>query len=403
MGARPVVVLVFMRTTIVLRSAQLALGAGLLIVATGCKKGDDGAAASASAAASAAPAESDAPLTLEQYETLLTALSSCKAVESESSYYGSVESSCPALKALHAARSKKNAMKNISGKTGPLTRKLLEHKSPAVRVQAAGMVQSLLGTSKDNQKAVVDLAKNEKDIAVLKALIHAIANDGKRNPDVGSTLLSLAAHENAHVRATAAVGISSSWNKGMPGGVEKLIQLMERDPDPLTRQAACAYAGQHDDDRLIPVYTKLTAPRADADLAAKCFGGLLKMWASYPLFSNANEKAYKLTLKLLFQKPRTDKLPPWTTMGTFESVGKGKGSSFEKWKAQATWFNAKDVKRAMLEIAGDKSANWLGRSGAVRAAVALGGTKAELAALKGKIGDDRQVVSQIDKSMPEAK
>lgn len=390
------------------RAWILVLGASAILTSSACKKSEGDGAPSASASvpapsASATVSAENEPLTLEQYEKLLLALSACKTVDSDTTYYGSVDAKCPAYAALSAARSKKDAMKNISGKTGPLARKLLENPAPAVRVQAAQMMESLLGTSKEDQKAVVELAKKEKDVSVLKALLHAVWNNGGKNPDVASMLLSLAAHDNPQVRATAAVGISSSWNKGMAGGVEKLIQLVEKDPDAKVKQAACEYAGELGDDRLIALYTKVTAPSSDPELAARCFPGLLKMWASWPLFANANEKAYKLTLKLLFQKPRTDKLPPWTSMGTFESVGKAQGSSYDKWKSQATWYDPKAVKRAMLEIAGDKSANWLGRTGAVRAAVALGGTKAELTALKVKLGDDKQVVSQIDKSMADAK
>lgn len=386
------------------RSAwTLALVASFALAPVACNKseGDGAAAASAAPSASAAP---DAPLTLEQYEKLVLALSSCKAVESESSYFGSVDPKCPAYVAFNAARSKKGAMKLIAGKTGPLGRKLLDNPAPAVRVQAASMVESILGTSTENSKAVAALAKKEKDIAVLKALLHAVWNNGAKNPDIAAMLLSLAAHDNAHVRATAAVGISSPWNKRMAGGVEKLIQLIEKDPDAKVKEAACEYAGQLDDDRLIPVYAKNTAPNADPALAAGCFTGLLKMWASFPLFANANEKAYKLTLELLAHKPRTDKLPPWTAMSTFESVGKAHGSSFDKWKAQAKWYDPKAVKGAMFDLAADKNANWLGRAGAVRAAVALGATKAELATLKKKLpADDKQVASQIDKSMPDAK
>lgn len=383
------------------------LGAGALLLAAGCgnKPSGDGAAASASAPASAAaPAPISGPLTLEQYEKLIVDLASCKAMESEGTYYGSVDGSCAAYKTLQAERAKKDALKNISGKTAPLTRKLLGNPAPAVRVYAAGMVESLFGTSSDNQKAVVNLGKTEKDPAVLKALIHAISNDGKKNPEVGALLLSLAGHENPRVRATAAVGISSSWNKGMPGAVEKLIEVMEKDADPKTRQAACAYAGEHDDERMLPVYAKLTGPGAEPALAAECYTGLMRMWASYPLFANANEKAYRLSLKVLGQKPRSEKVPAWTAMGTFENVGKGSGSSFDKWLARAKWYDRKEVKRALLDVVADKGAGYLARTGAVRAAAANGASKAELDAVKKKLAaDDKQVISAIDKAMAEAK
>lgn len=388
---------------------RAAVLAGIAIVA-GCGNTSSGgppsgsASAPASAAPSAAAPPADGPLTLEQYEQLLTALAACKAVESESNYFGSVEGSCPAYKALNDARNRKDALRNVSGKTGPLARKLLKHEAPAVRVQAAGMMESLLGTDAENQKAILDLAKSEKDPAVLKALLHAVWNEGKKNPAIGSLLLSLAAHENPRVRATAAVGISSSWNKGMPGAVEKLIELMEKDRDAKTRQAACAYAGEHDDPRLVDAYTKLLGPKTDPELAGKCFEGLLKMWASYPLFANANEKAYRLSLKFLAQKPRSEKLPPWTTMGTFENVGNGKGAAFDKWKGQAKWFDPKESRKLMLEIVADKQAGYLARTGAVKAAAALGASKAELGAVQKKLGaDDKQVVTAIERVLPTLK
>lgn len=367
------------------------------------------ASASATAAATAAPsgsAQADAPpLTIEQYEQLIVAMSSCAAKETESSYYGYIDSACEAYKAFNAARSKKDATKNL-GDTGPLARKLLAHESPAVRIQAAGMTESLFGTSKDNQTSLLDAARKEKDVAVIKAMIHAMWNNGARNPEVGKLLLELAKHENPRVRATAGVGISSSWNKGMEGAVDKMIELMEKDPELSVRKAVCAYAGAHGDDKLVAVYDRLTGPKADPDLAAECWTGVLKMWASYPLWENRNEKAYKLTLKLLAAKPRTEKLPPWTAMGTFESLGKASGSSWDKWKADAKWYDANAILKHMLDLAGDPKAKWMARTGAVRAAGALGAKKADLEALKKKLtttGDDKFVQGEIDKVLPTAK
>lgn len=378
----------------------LMLGTSILLVSSGCKKSENDKAAPA---ASTTVAASDAPLTLERYEALILALSTCKTANNENYYYGDIDASCPAYKEFNTARLKKDAMKNIAGKTGPLARKLLTNPAPAVRVQAAKMMESLLGTSKEDVDAIVNLAKTEKDISVLKALLHTVANNGK-NPEVASMLLMLAAHENPQVRATAAVSVSSSWNKGMPGGVEKLIQLIEKDPDAKVKQAACKYAGELGDGRLIPIYTKYTTPRTDPNLAAECFQGLLKMWASWPLFGNADGKAYNLTLKVLNQKPRTDKMPPWIAIGTFKNMGKAEGSGFEKWKTQAPWYNTKVLKQTMLDLAGDKAMNWLGRSAAVEAAVALGATQVELTTLKTKIGpSDTQVIQKIDKEMAEAK
>lgn len=386
------------------------MGSGLALLGAllACKGGSKEGAptASASAATSANAPIGDGPLTLEQYEQLILALSKCKAMESESTYYGWVDGACPEYKTFNAARSKKDAMKDIGGKTGPLARKLITNPSPAVRVQATGMVGTFFGMGSDNQSALLTAAKQEKDPAVLKTILNTIANEGKKNPAVGEFILAMTKHENPRIRATAAVSLASSWNKGMPGAVPRFIELMEKDTDPKVRQATCAYAGAHADDALIPTYTKLTDPKADQDLAAECYKGLLSMWASWPLWQNANEKAYKLTLKLFFQKPRTAKTPPWYVVSNFEYLGKGEGRSFEEWKGKAKWVDNKALKRAMLELVGDKNVNWLGRTAAVKAAVALGTTKAELEAIKKKLAPgspDSHVASQIEKSLADAK
>lgn len=340
------------------------------------------------------------------YEKLVLALSSCTAKEDGNTYYGYIDSACPALKALNEWKAVKENYKKM-GDTNALGVKLIGHEAAAVRLYAAQMMESLTGTKDDALKALLAQVKAEKDPAVLKAILHASANNGARNADIGKMLLDLAAHENANVRATAAVSIASPWNKEMKGAPEKLAEMMEKDKEMSVRKAACGYAGQLDAPLLVPVYDRMTDPKVEEELAAECMKGLLEMWASYPLWERHNEDAYKLTLKRLEQTPRTDKMPPWTIMGTLGNVGEGKGASFDKWKAASTWFDAAALRKALGGIVLDGKANWMARTGAVKAAIALGATKADLDAWKKKLDakntNDKYVLDAIEKEGAKAK
>lgn len=345
------------------------------------------------------------PLTPDEYEKLIVAMSGCEARESPTTYYGWVDSACPAYKALMARRAEKDATIRL-GDTGPIARKLLGHASPAVRLYAAQMMESVLGTNPDNLKALAQTARTEKDVAVLKAILHASWNAGARQPEIAAMLLELAGHANPSIRATAAVGLSSPWNKTMKGGVGKLKELMEKDKDMAVRKAACSSAGDLGDDALIPMYEKLTDPAADKDLAAACMAGVMKMWASYPLWENRSEKAYRLTLKRLEQRPRSDKFPPWTIMSTFQNVGEGAGSSFDKWKAGATWFNAAATRKVLAGVIADKDANWMGRTALVKASLSLGATRADLEELKKGLkleGPDKYVLEELEEAILKAR
>lgn len=370
------------------------------------RKGSGSASPKASGGGSAAP-QTDGPAGgAGEYEKLVLALSSCTAKEDPNTYYGYIDSTCPAYKALSDWKAVKDNYKKM-GDANALGMKLISNESAAVRLYASQQMESLLGTKSDALTALLAQAKVEKDPAVLKGILHAMANNGARNADVGQMLLDLAAHENANVRATAAVSISSPWNKEMKGAPEKLADMMENDKEMSVRKAACAYGGQLDSPLLVPVYERLTEPKANEELAAECMRGLLEMWASYPLWERHDENAYKLTLKRFEQTPRTDKLPPWNIMGTLGYVGEGKGDSFDKWKSASKWFDAVALRKVLGAIALDGKANWMARTGAVKAAVSLGATRADLDGWKAKLDpkntNDKHVLDEIEKEGAKAK
>jgi hypothetical protein len=336
-------------------------------------------------------------LTPELYEQLILAHASCAIVEEN------IDPKCPAVAALQDAMNRSQALADLAGTGAALGRKLISHESPAVRIKAAGLMASFFGTETASQDAVVEAARKETDAGALRAMIRTVWNDGNKNPKVAELLLWAADHESPAVRKVAAIGLSSSWNRGMKGGAEKLAAIMEGDADPAVRQAACEYAGGLGDDTLIKTYEKLTRDTSDGALYGACFEGVLHMWASYPHFDTHSKKAYELTLKLLKKEPRTEHAPPWSAMGDFGYVAK----AGEEWAKQAKFFKAADLRKALAAVIADPKANWMARSGAVEAIVALGASKGDLEKLKKGYakpeGDDSHVVRALDEAIAAAK
>lgn len=336
------------------------------------------------------------PISAKQYEKLILAHANCEVTDS------GIDGKCEAVKIMRESMNRSQLAKGALGGNAGVGQKLIAHPSPAVRIKAAQSMSSLFGAGKKSQDAIVAAAQKEKHPAVLTAMVRTVRNHGKRNPEVGKLLLELADHDNPKLRKEAIYGLSSSWNESL--GVDKLIAMMKSDTDAEVRQTACAYAGNLGDEKLYPVYESLLQGDEDAKLKGRCFEGLVSMWANYPLYGTHNEKAYRLTLKLLEATPRSEDMPPWQGMSTLGYLGGGENRKLDEWKKKATWYKPEDLRRALLSVVGDGAAHWMARTGATKALVKLGASKADFEKLRKGLGEspkgtDTHVAKELDKAI----
>lgn len=340
-------------------------------------------------------------ITLEQYEKLVLGLADCKLNGYE------IDHKCPGVKALQdAMKETTTPIKDMLGMSAKLGEKLITHSSPAIRVKAAGLMGSITGTATTSQDVVVAAGEKEKDPQVLQAFIRTVWNDGAKNPKVAAFLIKMSDHAEKDVRLQAVYALSSSWNRDMKGGAEKLAKVAQNDKETKVRAAACEYGGKLGSKVMLPVLDKYTA-KFDKDMYSACMKGLLAMFYQYPFYETTSQEAYKLFLKRLNATPRTADMPPWTVTGEFSKHGDAKSEKLTAWKAKATWFKDADVRKALSSIVSDKKANWMGRTGAVESLVGLGATKADLEGLKKgldeKVGDDKHVIKKLDEAIAKAK
>lgn len=339
-------------------------------------------------------------LTLEQYEKLVLGLADCKLVGYE------IDGKCAGVKALQdAMKETTTPVKDMLGMTSKLGEKLITHSAPAVRVKAANLMSSITGTASSSQDIVVAAAAKEKDPQVLQAFIRTVWNDGAKNPKVATFLLSSTDHADKDVRLQAVYALSSSWNKDMKGGPEKLAKVAQSDKELKVRQAACEYGGKLGNKAILPVIEKYTA-KEDKEMYGACMKGLIEMFFQYPFYETTNEAAYKLFLKRVTSVHGPD-APPWTVMGEFKKYGDDKNEKLKVWKQKATWFKPADVKKALMSVVADKKTNWMARTGAIESLEGLGATKAELEGLKKgydeKDFNDKNVLKKLDEAIGKAK
>lgn len=239
---------------------------------------------------------------------------------------------------------------------------LFKSDAPQVRGYAVSKITSLFGVSNENLVLAKELIKNEKEPYVLKKAVVALRNEGKNDKDIADFLLNMANNQNAVIRKEAAIALANSWSKGIDGAVDTVIKLMN-DSDIEVRKAACKYAGELEDEKVIDPLVKILNNNDEADLHGSCIEGLVDLWYDYPFFKSTSEKAYKATMDYLKKTPRTDKVPAWTAVGAFKTTSTQ--DAFKEWKKKATYFNTDEVYNIMVDIIKDGNANWLGRTSAI--------------------------------------
>ncbi len=331
-------------------------------------------------------------LTLAQYEKLLVGLSGCEVTKR------GIDRKCAAWKQFDEARKKNraNLMKNLGGQLGGLGRKHIKHESPAVRIQAASLMGSIFGASGDNQNAIVDAATTEKDARVLKAMIRTVASSISKNEKVKGLVMANATHADAKVRTEVVSALTSTWARKADGTLEKAMEIVEKDGDASVRRYGCSRLGARGDERALPLLARLTKDaKADPKLYSDCMKGLIGMWSSPVVHEKPSEKAYKLTVTRLKAQPRTDNNPPWAAFSGLM------WAKLDKFQQRADWFKKPELMKVLTNVAEDRKANWMARTGAIDAMKQLGADKNAFDTLKKKYeggkGKDKLVHDKINR------
>ncbi|MBN2191477.1 MAG: HEAT repeat domain-containing protein [Polyangiaceae bacterium] len=387
------------------RAVPFVIVAALSIGACGKKQPQQ---AKPATSASAAPVDElkafldddKAALTEGVYRKLLLALEKCKVDER------GIDPKCEASKNLRKARNRKTPVKEKQAMDGKLGKELISHAHPAVRLQAAKLLQSAYGASKETQDIIIKAAKAEKEPSVLAAMIRTIGSRHKDQPDIKELLLAMSDHSSDVVRRESMSWFLTNFGEGVEGTFEKVLEKMENDPSEDVRAYLCGRLYGSADERALPVFEKyLLADNTPTKLYNACWNGVINSWTGFPKPKKPSQKGYELTMKVLEKKPRTKDRPPWSGISTLRSA-KGEYRENDKFGAEwleavKGWYKTDRLLKALHAIAIDGDANWMARTAALRVMQELGEKKAAFVTLQkkyadAKAGDDFHVKRQLD-------
>ena len=240
---------------------------------------------------------------------------------------------------------------------------MLHSENANVRAYAFSMIGGLFGTTSEEEKMAEEVLAKETEPVVLFAALRSLGG-AVSNPAVAEFVLNMTEHENANVRKQAALAIGSEWAMGIDGMVDAILKLMS-DEDEDVRTCAYRYAGRLHDDRVIDPLEEVLKDSSLVQFHDACITSLTYMWYDYPSHRYTNERAYRITIDYLSQKPRNGDIPYWTTVGAFRSAS-SMGTSYEDWKKEATYFDEAEINNLMLDIVADQDADRRGREIAMK-------------------------------------
>ena len=360
------------------------------------------------AAAFAAPlspnawAGEPAALTPEKYEELLLAMAECEI----DGYY--IDSNCPQKKKFDEMRNSATTLKDLAGLNASLGRKHITHPSPAIRMWAASMTSSIFGADSASQKVVLEAVAKEQHPSVLRAMLDAIGSHLAANEAIYELVVKSTTHPDDMVRSEAVSNLTSS-GKSKKGALEKVMWVVENDPDIEARRFACEKIGDMEDERALPFLEKLTDPgqEVDASLYEACLIGIMNMVRSVTGPDKPSEKAYRLIVKRLSEEPRTNDRPPSAIVRNLPRLVPKKGYSFEKeWAEKAKWVNLDEVIEIVRKIVADPNASWMTRTSSVDSLRKLGAPRSMLETLLKDYADmdsndSDQVKNKLERALKE--
>ena len=379
-----------------------------LCMATACKKEEKPTVAAPAPSVSADPLadmkafleDDTATLTKPIYKKLLLQLSTCKLTER------GINPKCKAYEDVRRVRGRKGSPREMAEMNAALGKELITNEHPAVRLQAAKLMQSVFGTNKESQKLLIAAAKKEKEPAVLAAMLRTVGSRHRASPEIKELLLKMADNKSEVVRREAMSWFLTSFGEGVEGTFEKVLEKVDKDPSIEVRAYLCNRLYGSSDERALEVFKKyLEADDTPKKLYNACWNGVINSWTGFPKPRKPSQAGYELTMKILERTPRTKDRPSWSGISTLRSAKTEYRESDrygQAWlEAVKPWYRPARLLAALKNIANDENANWMARTASLRVMRELGEKKATFTLLlqkykEAKAGDDFHVKRQIE-------
>ncbi|MBQ7861488.1 MAG: HEAT repeat domain-containing protein [Clostridia bacterium] len=223
------------------------------------------------------------------------------------------------------------------------------------------------------------ILSEKESIAIYQALRYTSYNYCE-NKEFIDFVISLSDSADANIRRVVCYAVQYIRTDDTEPLAQMMFKLIE-DEDKDVRKEAVLYCYKLKDDRFVPVLKEILLDENQADLHSNAGDALCRMWYNYPAHDAYSEAAYKATMEYFKATFEDTGLPNWQVVNKISLKGK---TNYDKWFAEASYFDAEEVVEIMKNIFNNASKDRLLREQCIKV-VATFGDKADLEALQAGI------------------
>lgn len=245
----------------------------------------------------------------------------------------------------------------------------------------------------EGYNALQEQYKKETDPFVIACVIRGLSTTFGEDADFCKFALSYADSDNYDARLRLAMTLNDYRAVDKEDVVQASLTLLadkEGDIAYYTAEECGAIA----DDRFVEPIKALLADMDKVSVHSHAAKGLIRMWYN----GKTSEAAYNATMDYLKAENTDPKYPAWGALTLFTSPKTG---NYDDWKAEATYFNEKDLVDVMKGLVADAEAEKLIKTNAVKVIGAFG-TADDLNELKPLVEtspDKDAIIAEIDKQL----
>ncbi len=220
------------------------------------------------------------------------------------------------------------------------------------------------------------ILSEKESIAIYQALRHTSYNycDNKEFIDF---VISLSDSPDANIRRVVCYAVQYIRTDDKEALAQMMFKLLE-DGDQDVRKEAALYCYRLKDDRFVDILKKILLDESQSALHTNAGDALCRMWYNYPAHDAHSEAAYKATMEYFKTAFEDTGLPNWQVVNKIALKGT---TNFDKWLAEADYFDAEEVVEIMKNIFNNAGKDRLLREQCLKV-VATFGDKADLEALQ---------------------
>lgn len=223
------------------------------------------------------------------------------------------------------------------------------------------------------------LLSEKESIAIYQALRFAARNFAEEKTFI-DFVISLSDSADANIRRVVPYAVQYIRTDDTEPLAQMMFKLIE-DEDNDVRKEAVLYCYKLKDDRFVDILKEILLDETQADLHTNAGDALCRMWYNYPAHDAHSEAAYKATMEYFKADFEDTGLPNWQVVNKIALKGI---TNYDKWLAEADYFDAEEVVEIMTGIFNDAGKDRLLREQCLKV-VSTFGDKADLEALQAGI------------------